>query len=86
MQFFIQRSTDPDALFVVLDSSGQPVYRVTGDSLSIGSKLYLIHQEKNEVAPDFQRGASYNCQILDLCGRQGTCPRDAEPDRFAPAD
>jgi Uncharacterized conserved protein len=50
MQFYIQQSTDPDVLFAIMDSSGQPVYRVTGDSLSIGSKLCMLDDGNREVA------------------------------------
>ncbi|QEY33806.1 hypothetical protein FL966_01370 [Caproiciproducens galactitolivorans] len=50
MKFFIKQSTGTDALFTILDTLGQPVYRVTGDSLAIGSKFYLIDGNTNEVA------------------------------------
>ncbi|HEX2985274.1 MAG TPA: LURP-one-related family protein [Caproiciproducens sp.] len=69
MQFFLQQSADPDTLFAVLDSSGQPVYRVTGDSLAVGSKIYLVDQNQNEAARIFSVGlptiAKYSIFIDD---------------------
>lgn len=56
MQFYIRQSTDIDSLFSIMDCSGQPVYRVTGDSLSIGSRLCLVDNEKNEVARIYSVG------------------------------
>ncbi len=56
MKFYIKQSTEPDALFTVMDSLGQLIYRVTGDSLSLGSKIYLVDQNKNEVARIFSVG------------------------------
>ncbi|MDF2632043.1 MAG: LURP-one-related, partial [Caproiciproducens sp.] len=56
MKFYMKQSTDTDALFTVIDSLGQAVYRVTGDSLSIGSKFYLIDNNKNEAARIFSVG------------------------------
>ncbi len=56
MKFYLQQSTNPDTLFAVSDFLGQPVYRVTGDSLSIGSKTYLIDQNKKEAARIFSVG------------------------------
>ncbi len=58
MKFYMKQSTGADALFTVIDSLGQSVYRVTGDSLSIGSKFYLIDNNKNEAARIFSVGLS----------------------------
>lgn len=56
MQFYIKQSTDPDTLFTIMNSSGQPVYRVTGDSLSIGSKLCMLDGGNNEIARIYSVG------------------------------
>ncbi len=56
MKFYIQQSTESDSLFMIMDSLGQPIYRVTGDSLSIGSKIYLIDQNQKEAARIFSVG------------------------------
>ena len=56
MEFYIQHSTEANALFLIMDSLGQLVYRVTGDSLSIGSKIYLIDRNKQEAARIFSVG------------------------------
>ena len=58
MKFYIKQSTGTEILFTVSDSLGQPVYQVTGDSLSIGSKSYLIDNNKNEAARIFSVGLS----------------------------
>ncbi|MCY1712946.1 LURP-one-related family protein [Caproiciproducens galactitolivorans] len=50
MKFFIKQSTGTDALFTIIDTLGQSVYRVTGDSLAIGSKFYFIDGSANEAA------------------------------------
>jgi uncharacterized protein YxjI len=69
MKFYMKQSTDTDALFTVIDSLSQAVYRVTGDSLSIGSKFYLIDNNKNEVARIFSVGlptiAKYSISVDD---------------------
>lgn len=56
MKFYIKQSTGTDALFTVIDSLGQSIYRVAGDSLSIGSKFYLIDNNENEAARIFSVG------------------------------
>lgn len=56
MKFYMKQSTDTNALFTVIDSLGQTVYHVTGDSLSIGSKFYLIDNNQNEAARIFSIG------------------------------
>lgn len=56
MKFYIQQSTETDSLFTVMDSLGQLVYQVTGDSLAIGSKIYMVDQSHNEVARIFSVG------------------------------
>jgi len=56
MKFYIKQSTGTDALFTVIDSLGQSIYRVTGDSLSIGSKFYLMDNNENEAARIFSVG------------------------------
>jgi uncharacterized protein YxjI len=58
MKFYIHQSTGTETLFSVSDSLGQPVYRVTGDSLSIGSKFYLIDNNQHEAARIFSVGLS----------------------------
>ncbi|WP_312694532.1 tubby C 2 [Caproiciproducens sp.] len=58
MKFYIKQNTGTDALFTVIDALGQSVYSVTGDSLSIGSKVYLIDNNKNEAARIFSLGIS----------------------------
>jgi len=69
MKFYLKQSTDTDALFTVIDSLGQAVYRVTGDSLSIGSKFYLIDNNENEAAHIFSVGlttiSKYSISIDD---------------------
>lgn len=56
MKFYIKQSTATDALFTIMDSLGQPIYRVMGDSLSIGSKISLVDQNEKEVARIFSVG------------------------------
>ncbi len=56
MKFYIQQSTQADSLFMIMDSLGQLIYRVTGDSLAIGSKIYLIDQNQKEAARIFSVG------------------------------
>lgn len=56
MKFFIQQSTETNELFSVMDSLGQPVYRVTGDSVALGNKIFLIDQNGQEVARIFSVG------------------------------
>ncbi|HEX3039921.1 MAG TPA: LURP-one-related family protein [Caproiciproducens sp.] len=56
MQLYIQQSSGTKTLFTITDSLGQPVYRVTGDSMSIGSKIYLIDNNENEAARIFSVG------------------------------
>lgn len=58
MKFYIKQSTGTEALFTVIDALGQSVYSVTGDSLSIGSKVYLIDNNQNEAARIFSLGIS----------------------------
>ena len=50
MKFYINQSTGTDALFTIIDSVGQSVYCVIGDTTSIGSKYYLVDKDKNQVA------------------------------------
>ena len=50
MHFYLRQNSDTDALFIIMDSTGQLVYRVTGDSLSIGNKISMIDNEQNEIA------------------------------------
>ena len=50
MKFYINQSTGTDALFTIIDSVGQSVYCVTGDTTSIGSKYYLLDKGKSQVA------------------------------------
>lgn len=56
MKFFIQQSTETNELFSVMDSLGQPVYRVTGDSVALGNKIFLIDQNGQEAARIFSVG------------------------------
>ena len=56
MKFYMKQSTGTDALFIILDALGQTVYHVTGDSLAIGSKLYLIDNLQREAARIFSVG------------------------------
>jgi uncharacterized protein YxjI len=58
MQFYIHQNTGTETLFIISDCLGQPVYRVKGDSLSIGSKYYLIDNNENEAARIFSVGLS----------------------------
>lgn len=58
MQFYIRQDGGTETLFTISDSLGQPVYRVTGDSLSIGSKFYLIDNNDHEAARIFSVGLS----------------------------
>jgi uncharacterized protein YxjI len=58
MQFYIHQNSGTETLFTISDSLGQPVYEVTGDSLSIGSKFYLIDNNKHEAARIFSVGLS----------------------------
>lgn len=57
-------------LFSVMDSLGQPVYRVIGDSLAIGSKIYLIDQNKQEVARIFSVGLTTIAKYSVLVGEK----------------
>ncbi len=69
MQFYLRQGTDPDALFSVMEPSGQLVYRVKGDSLSIGGKFYLLDSAGKEAARIFSVGVTaiskYAIQVGD---------------------
>jgi uncharacterized protein YxjI len=69
VKFYMKQSTGTDALFLVMDELGQTVYCVTGDSLSIGSKLCFIDNNKREAARVFSVGlptiAKYSISIED---------------------
>lgn len=56
MQFYICQGSDTDALFTIMDSAGQPVFRVTGDSLAIGNKLSMIDVANVEIARIYSVG------------------------------
>lgn len=69
MQFYLRQGTDPDALFSVMEPSGQLVYRVKGDALPIGGKFYLLDSGEKEVARIFSVGVTaiskYAIQVGD---------------------
>lgn len=56
MQFYIRQGADADALFTIMDSSGQPVYRVVGEFTPIGGKFSLTDREGGEIARVFSVG------------------------------
>lgn len=49
MQFYLRPVSGPRCLFVVLNSSGRPVYEVVGAFFPFGRRFFLLDEERNVV-------------------------------------
>ena len=49
MQYYLKPVSGTRCLFVVLNSSGRPVYEVTGEFSSFGRRFFLLAAERNVV-------------------------------------
>lgn len=49
MQYYLKTVSGAHCLFVVLNSSGRPVYEVTGEFSSFGRRFFLLDAERNVV-------------------------------------
>lgn len=69
-KFFLQQSAEPGLLFSVMDGNGRPVYRVTGDSLALGSKVCFLDQNELEVARVFSVGLAAIAKYSVMVGEK----------------